>query len=306
MLVSSPASSEDEPLFDHDQTRYPLTGAHRRVPCAICHRGGQFVGTPRRCDLCHTGTSGRAETRPTSEHIPVYVQCQNCHMTRRWEPARMDHGVVDNRCIDCHIGRIATSKPADHIPSSNDCGGCHNTSTWSGASFDHDDVVGSCFSCHDGSTATGKNPGHIASSNQCELCHSTRRWIPAGFDHSGVSPGTCNTCHDGNQATGTPRGHFMTSLPCDECHTTQGWLPARFDHTGTGYPGDHRVGLDCRDCHGGNSALVTWTSPAYQPDCAGCHENDYRPGVDRHRGSVSLDRDCGSSGCHSVRDRNWD
>jgi hypothetical protein len=304
LFATAPAFGQLAPVFDHDSSRFPLTGNHRRVDCENCHLGGQFVGTPRRCDICHSGTSGRAETRPSSDHIPIRTRCNDCHTTRRWEPARMDHSSVGDECVVCHLGRTATSKPANHIQSSNDCADCHGTVSWQTARFDHDTIVDNCFSCHNGSVATGKHPRHIASSNECELCHSTRAWSPAGFDHSNVAPGTCNTCHDGTQATGKPRGHFTTTLSCDECHTTRSWLPADYDHVGSNYPGDHRQNLDCDDCHGGNSAIVTWSAPAYQPDCAGCHANDYED--DEHDGNLSQNRDCGASGCHNVRDRDWD
>jgi hypothetical protein len=81
-------------------------------------------------------------------------------------------------------------------------------------------------------------------------------------------------------------------------------MPADFDHAGTTYPGDHRANLQCTDCHGGNSATVTWPSPAYKPSCAGCHANDYEPGNHDNR-SVAQNQNCGGSGCHSVRDREW-
>ena len=169
-------------------------------------------------------------------------------------------------------------------------------------------ITASCFSCHNGSTATGKNSGHMPSSNECEQCHSTRRWSPAAaFDHSGIVPGTCNTCHNGTTARGTPNGHFSSNLSCDACHSTRTFSTANYDHAGTAYPGDHRQSLDCDDCHGGNSAIVTWSAPAYQPDCAGCHARDYEPDKSPHRNrTVSENRNCAASGCHSVRDREWD
>jgi hypothetical protein len=177
------------------------------------------------------------------------------------------------------------------------------------ADFDHSGVTAPCFSCHNGSIATGKNVGHVPSDNDCELCHTTNGWIPAGFDHASVVPGTCNSCHNGTIATGTPGGHFSSTLSCDSCHNTQNWLPANFDHAGTAYPGDHRVRLDCTDCHGGNSQVVTWSSPAYQPDCAGCHANDFEPGGPHKTATVSDLRDCAGA-CHespehSVRSDEW-
>jgi hypothetical protein len=237
--------------------------------------------------------------------------CVLCHTRDRWVPANFDHAGVTGSCYTCHNGSTATGKGNTHIPSGTDCETCHSTNVWAPApGFDHDGQTASCFTCHNGTYATGKNPGHIAASNECELCHSRNSWIPAGFDHSSVTPGTCATCHDGNQATGTPNGHFSSTLSCDRCHTTQAWTPDTWDHAGSAYPGDHRTPLLCTDCHGGNSAAVTWSAPAYQPDCAGCHANDYRPGVDKHRGDVSLDRDCAgtchqTSPEHSVRSSDW-
>jgi hypothetical protein len=354
-FLAAPASAQSpRPNFDHDMSRFPLTGRHERTTCESCHRGGRFEGTPTDCNSCHGGGADAAETAASPNHIPIQTSCSDCHTTRFWEPARMDHNSVGDRCEACHFGGMASAKPVSHIPSSNRCGDCHGTIRWTGARFDHDLVSGNCFSCHNGSIATGKNPSHIPSSNSCELCHATRRWvpatafdhsgittncvschdgttapgkhaghipsgndcelchatnrwIPASFDHNAVAPGTCNSCHNGMIATGTPSGHFATTLSCDACHGTRNWQPASFDHAGTAYPGDHRDRLDCTDCHGGNSQTVTWSAPAYQPDCAGCHARDYDPDPDRHRpGGVSANRDCGGSGCHNVRDEDFD
>jgi hypothetical protein len=38
---------------DHSRTRFPLTGAHGGVPCARCHLGGRYAGTPTDCYSCH-------------------------------------------------------------------------------------------------------------------------------------------------------------------------------------------------------------------------------------------------------------
>lgn len=349
-LSSLAAAQPKTPSFDHDETRFPLTGRHLNTNCESCHVGGQFAGTPTACRSCHA-SGGSAETRSSPDHIPVQTDCSDCHTPRFWEPARMDHGMVADACEVCHVGSLATNKPANHIASSNRCGDCHGTYRWEGASFDHSSITGNCVSCHNGTIATGKDQGHVQSSNDCELCHSTSRWspatgfdhsgittncischngttaegkdgdhvpsgndcevchstiawVPAGFDHTNVVPGTCSGCHNGNQAEGQPGGHFSTTMSCDACHTTQTFAGADYDHTGGNYPGDHRGNPDCTECHGGNSPAVTWSAPGYIPDCAGCHANDYDSG--EHDGSLSTNRDCGNSGCHNVRDGDWD
>jgi len=145
--------------------------------------------------------------------------------------------------------------------------------------FDHNSVApGSCSQCHNGTTATGKNPTHIQTSAQCDTCHSTRAWIPASFDHNSVAPGSCSQCHNGSTATGKPGNHFVTSLQCDSCHDTSRWVPVSFRHNSAAYPGDHSGNLACTACHTTNAQTVTWTAPQYQPDCAGCHAGNWKPG----------------------------
>lgn len=78
-------------------------------------------------------------------------------------------------------------------------------------------------------------------------------------------------------------------------------MPDTFRHMSPTYPGQHRRALVCTDCHTGNAEMIPWPFPAYQPDCAGCHANDYKADVDRHNG-ISQDRNCGNSGCHRVGD----
>ena len=340
-----------EPEFDHDMTRFPLFGAHDRTRCESCHVGARFVGTPTSCAYCHDGTNKWAETAKNPLHFPTAAECSDCHTSRSWLPARMDHASATEPCATCHNFGFAEGKPPLHPQSTNACEDCHNTLTWAGAGFDHSGVTGDCFTCHNGVEARGKEQGHVASSNECQLCHSTRRWVPAGFDHSGVTAGcvtchngmdargkeqghvassdecqlchstrqwrpagfdhseitgNCSSCHDGNTATGMDPGHFMTQLDCNTCHSTASWGNADYDHVGN-YPGDHRGSVDCRDCHTGNSAVVAWPSPGYQPDCAGCHASDYREGPHKKhenpdvRYSVSELRDC-TGACHVYTD----
>jgi hypothetical protein len=62
LLLPTAATAQDEADFDHVETRFPLTGSHRRESCESCHADGLFAGTPARCELCHDGSGLRAET----------------------------------------------------------------------------------------------------------------------------------------------------------------------------------------------------------------------------------------------------
>jgi hypothetical protein len=173
--------------------------------------------------------------------------------------------------------------------------------------FDHAAATGLCSSCHNGATATGKHPGHLLTSADCENCHKTTTWLGATFDHTTVT-GLCSSCHNGSTATGKNTTHFVTTLDCERCHTTTRWTPlALFRHDSPDYPGDHRTATLCVDCHRTNNQIIAWTFPAYKPDCAGCHANDYKDGPHKKTESpetkytVSELRDCSGS-CHFYTD----
>jgi hypothetical protein len=156
--------------------------------------------------------------------------------------------------------------------------------------------------------ATGKPTSHIPTTQECNACHSTLAWIPAAFSHTGIT-GNCASCHNGTTATGTSTGHMtfpVNNFDCSHCHTTAAWTPNTFKHiVSGGYPGDHRVALTCLSCHTANTDAATWRTPAYKPDCAGCHTNRYKPDPHTKYGNVKYTvselRNC-SGACHIYTD----
>jgi predicted CXXCH cytochrome family protein len=276
--------------------------------CDDCHSTNAWTpalfdhgGVTGNCSSCHNGTTA---TGRNGTHIQTTSLCEDCHGTTSFSPVlRVDHADVLGTCSSCHNGVTAPGKSANHLATSNTCDDCHTSIAWIPAVFDHGGVTAPCSTCHNGTTATGKHPTHIQTSGQCDDCHTTIAWIPASFDHSLVT-GSCSSCHNGSMATGKPSNHFVTSLQCDDCHGTSNWTPLIFSHSSGTYPGDHRGNPSCTACHSSNNQVIPWPSPAYQPDCAACHANDYKAGEHRNR-SVSLDRDCGASGCHRVSSSSW-
>jgi hypothetical protein len=104
-----PASS-----IDHNRTRFPLTGAHGGTPCASCHVGGRYAGTPTDCFSCHQ-SNYNSTSNPNHRAANFPTQCQNCHSTSAWRPANFDHDgaffpIYSGRhrgawssCQDCHV-----------------------------------------------------------------------------------------------------------------------------------------------------------------------------------------------------------
>ena len=98
--------------FDHSRTAFPLTGAHTSTPCASCHIGGRYAGTPTDCFSCHK-TEYTTVTNPNHVAAGFPTNCARCHSTTTWMGATFVHnafpiysGTHKDRwttCNDCHV-----------------------------------------------------------------------------------------------------------------------------------------------------------------------------------------------------------
>jgi nitrate/TMAO reductase-like tetraheme cytochrome c subunit len=127
--------------FDHEQTSFPLTGAHRAVACIDCHKPpdletkmvhADFRSTPQQCEDCHANIHG-----PQFAKAGGVTSCGECHSTARWKPSLFDHdrsthfalqGLHRNvRCADCHkLTKLVEGKRIlFYKPTPTDCKACH-------------------------------------------------------------------------------------------------------------------------------------------------------------------------------------
>ncbi len=135
--------------FNHNNTPFPLTGAHVSVACNLCHIGGVFAGTPTDCYSCHkadyTGT-----TNPNHAAAGFPTTCATCHTTASWSGAtfnhtwfNVNHGNANGVCATCH------TNPNDY--SVFQCTNCHTAAQ---TNPKHSGVSGyvynsvNCYQCH--------------------------------------------------------------------------------------------------------------------------------------------------------------
>lgn len=330
--------------FDHNTTRFALTGGHRAVTCAGCHADNVYVGKPMTCASCHQGAAA-ATTNPHHTEARFTANCESCHTTTAWRGARFDHNTtrfpltgrhVPATCLACHNDRVYAGKPSvcaschqrdydaavtpNHrtlgFPST--CESCHTSAAWKPATFDHAATrfpltgghrTATCQSCHADGVYRGKSvtcvschqdrfnattqPNHRTAgyATTCEGCHSVVSWKPAAVDHSrfplvgahravtcnschsdGVyrgRPSTCVSCHQAKFDATTRPNHRAASIPtiCQSCHNETAWTPATFDHAATRFPlaGAHRAAT-CASCH---SDGVYTGKPT---TCVSCHQ----------------------------------
>jgi hypothetical protein len=124
--------------FDHTQTEFPLTGAHRAVACTECHKaststGPSFGNAPKNCEGCHQDIHGGQFARAGAP-----TTCATCHATARWVPSSFDHdrdssfpleGAHQNvPCASCHeLRRDVDGRPVlFYKPTPKACADCHS------------------------------------------------------------------------------------------------------------------------------------------------------------------------------------
>jgi hypothetical protein len=154
--------------FDHQQSAYPLVGAHLTAKCSGCHAGGQYVGTPTTCFACHASDD---------EHQGGFGQeCGACHQPTRWEDWTFDHSLSRFPLTGAHRSTA--------------CLGCHEGGSFAGTPT-------ACSACH---AEPGLHRGVFGL--QCGSCHSTSAWRPASWNgphpfpmNHGGAGGSCSTCH---------------------------------------------------------------------------------------------------------------
>jgi hypothetical protein len=69
-------SSWDHVNFDHNKSKFPLTGAHTSLACEKCHSAGQFTGLSTACSSCHND--------PVFHAGMFGLNCDTCHTTDNW------------------------------------------------------------------------------------------------------------------------------------------------------------------------------------------------------------------------------
>ena len=270
--------------FDHARTAFPLTGAHRPVPCLECHRGGTYRGLPTACAACHQPAFD-ASTNPHHGAAGFTTLCAACHTTTAWAGGRYDHA--------------ATAFPLTGAHAARPCSACHADKVYKGK-------PSACVACHQREYDAAVAPPHKSAGlpTTCQTCHGTSGWKGASFDHASTRfpltgahrAATCRDCHASGVYTGLPaacaschqaaydastnphHGAAGFTTLCASCHTTAAWTGGTYNHGATAFPltGAH-VGKPCSACHadkvykGKPTACVTCHQAAYDATTAPRH-----------------------------------
>lgn len=231
--------------FNHDDSRFPLTGKHKQAACGACHATGASGG------VAGAPAGGAARRGGAVVYRPIDTACASCH-------------------ADEHVGQLARNGATD-------CARCHATDAFRGADVQfaarHNDPAHASFPLE------GKH-----AQVKCAACHPVAT-LAAGTDGDTAArykpvPSACADCHEDehkgayerfkpapvNGASPSAASHSS----CAACHAPTAFLPAAFAHERTGFPlrGRHAV-IACAGCHGSD------TSRPVPQSCAGCHTDPH-------------------------------
>ncbi|GAB4331384.1 MAG: hypothetical protein Kow0037_07940 [Calditrichia bacterium] len=214
--------------IDHNQTAFPLTGAHLSVNCSECHSGG-FSGTPTDCFSCHENDFNNAND-PNHVQNNFSHDCTECHSTEGWEPANFDHAQTQFPLTGAHV--------------SVNCVECHS-SGYSGTSRE-------CVACHQDDYNSATNPNHQAAGfpTTCQDCHSTQNWSQSSFDHDGLYFPIYSGKHQGEWSTCTAECHVVpTNFSLFECITCHEHRQSKMDDEHQGVANYQYSSPACYNCH---------------------------------------------------------
>jgi hypothetical protein len=155
----------------HRRTSFPLSGKHAVIPCRECHgdlRDMTFSRAPVACVGCHRGDYDAAASRSIDHAASGFgVNCQSCHNTWKFSPARFDahegcfrlsagHRAV--RCTQCHTSLVGAPVTGSCATGNARCVGCH-THECARSDQLHANLQVMGYSCTDA---------------KCVECHATR------------------------------------------------------------------------------------------------------------------------------------
>jgi hypothetical protein len=206
-------------LEQHQQTKYPLEGAHAAVPCVSCHKPDTTaVKTNAFPPSSGSATHGRhrhAAQTPARAQLVSALQFRIAGRLERCETCHIDvHGGqlkdATSGCVKCHLTASFTELKFDHQRDSRfaltgrhtsvRCGTCHRA-PGANAPVRYRPIDLACASCH-----TDVHAGQLG--RECAQCHVTDSWKTVGFSHD-----------DGRFTTFKLEGRHA-AVACSKCHVT--------------------------------------------------------------------------------------
>ncbi len=308
--------------FDHDKTRFKLTGRHFNLDCMKCHAVNgkevyKFASFKQNfCIDCHNSPHKDQFHKEFAEQA-----CNECHTTKDFvKTLPFDHAKTkfilkgahkELKCNDCHteVKREVAATKEDSKKSAGK-GNSKKTTVWHKYIFAGLEEK-ACMTCH-------ADFHQEQLSKNCTDCHNEKEWISPRYDHNKQSryklvgkhsDVKCSECHKpeagktvafGTERKKYPVVHYKPmSTDCQSCHADDDPHKGQFGsacnkcHVERGWKiskdfhknfllHGQHFALTCTECHIDDRRLA-----GMGDNCIGCHQKD-----DVHRGTLPNCADC--------------
>jgi len=218
-------------VSEHASCGFELTGSHKAVACALCHKEEngvrRFVGVSHACADCHEDVHKGAfdkDGRPIT--INGVTGCARCHSTDAFQ--KVTWSAADHLTW---TGEALTGKHAQAT-----CNQCHRRDAQPGRPLTPIAAAPkACASCHEDPHA---GQFRVGATTDCAKCHqSTEQFKTIRFDHDKDSQFpldadhrtlACAACHK-PQSVGTLSivRYKPLGTKCADCHDSRGTQPTR-------------------------------------------------------------------------------
>jgi hypothetical protein len=201
-------------LEQHQETVFPLEGAHLATPCFACHLDEEedqwnFRSIGQVCVDCHDDLH---EGYIPASYYPE-DDCTKCHGSETWDAVTFDHNQTDWNLEGKHQ-TVA-------------CSACHfeeNPDMAGEILQQFVDLPSDCVSCHENVHGDDFAENGVT---DCTRCHTAERWFPDRFNHDATNfplegahaQVDCAACHDVVDSGGeTETIYKLGKFQCIDCH----------------------------------------------------------------------------------------
>ena len=196
-------------LEKHQETDFPLEGAHLATPCFACHMNEEhwsFKDMGERCVDCHDNIH---KDFIDEKYFPNQ-DCQACHVTDNWTSIDFDHKETEWLLEGEHAKQ--------------DCRACHSENPE--ASFTKTqkfkNILNECFSCHEDVHEAQFAENDIT---DCSRCHNSTAFVPSIFNHDETkfpldgqhADLECKACHKAENGVEVVL-YKIEKFECIDCH----------------------------------------------------------------------------------------
>jgi hypothetical protein len=198
-------------IEQHNQSKFPLKGAHEASPCFECHKKQtkwNFRGIGENCKDCHKDIH---QSFIPGKYYPE-DNCKICHNEIKWNAVSFDHSKTEFMLSGAHAKQ--------------ECRSCHMKQDSKGIKQQiFTGLPKNCSNCHNDNHYRQFEKNGITN---CIECHNTDNWKATGFDHNKTAfrldgkhiNVLCTKCHKPQQeGTNFYIKYKLKIFTCESCHS---------------------------------------------------------------------------------------